>query len=84
MTMLAAYTILIGLMLGLRYRVFVLPPAILVGWLVIAAISSQPWSSALIFAVLLQMSYLTGMALRGSTRVTIAQPVDAVSGSNMH
>ncbi|MBR0725013.1 hypothetical protein [Bradyrhizobium manausense] len=84
MTMLAAYTVLIGLMLGLRYRVVVLPPVILAGWLVIAAISSQPWSSALIFAVLLQMSYLTGMVLRSSSRATIARPVDVASGSSAH
>jgi hypothetical protein len=83
-TMLAAYTVLIGLMLGLRYRVVVLPPVILVGWLMISAISSRPLLSALIFTFLLQMSYLTGMVLKGSTRAIITQPVDAVSGSNVH
>jgi hypothetical protein len=40
--------------------------------------------SALIFTFLLQMSYLTGMVLKGSTRAIITQPVDAVSGSNVH
>lgn len=84
MTMLAAYTVLIGLMLGLRYRVVVLPPVILVGWLMLFAISSQPWSSALIFALLLQMSYLTGMVLKSSTRAITTPPVDAVSGANVH
>jgi len=83
-TMLAAYTVLIGLMLGLRYRVFVLPPLILLGGLLIIAISSQPWSSALMFAFLLQLSYLTGMVLKGSTRESVPQPGDAVSGANVH
>ncbi|MEH2492807.1 hypothetical protein [Bradyrhizobium sp. AZCC 2230] len=83
MTMLAAYTVLIGLMLGLRYRVVVLPPVILIGWLTIFAISLRPWSSALIFALLLQMSYLTGMVLKGSTKAFFTRPVDAVSGSNV-
>ncbi|GGI33696.1 hypothetical protein [Bradyrhizobium guangdongense] len=79
MTMLAAYTIMTGLVLGLRYRVLVLPPVILVGWLVIAAISSQPWLSALIFAVLLQISYLAGIVLKGSTRASITQLADSIA-----
>lgn len=84
MTLLAGYTILMGTMLGLRYRVFVLPPVILLGGVLIIAISAQPWSSALIFAFLLQLSYLAGMVLKGSTRGSIPQPVDAISGANLH
>lgn len=57
-----------GILLGVRYRVFVLVPVILVGAFAICAISQQPlaqaWVSAVTFAVLLQMSYVGGALLR--------------------
>ena len=84
MMMLAAYTVMTGLLIGLRYRVVVLPPLILVGWLVIAAVSSQPWLSALIFAILLQISYLTGIVLRGCTTPSITQLADSISRPGTH
>ena len=79
MMMLAAYTVMTGLLIGLRYRVVVLPPLILLGWLAIAAVSSQPWLSALIFAILLQISYLTGIVLKGFTTANITQLADSIS-----
>jgi hypothetical protein len=60
-----------GILLGLRYRVFVLVPVILVGTFAICAISPQPlaqaWMSAVTFAVLLQMSYVGGALMRFAT-----------------
>lgn len=84
MALLAGYTILIGTVLGLRYRVFVLPPVIMLGGLLIIAISSHPWSSILIFGTLLQISYLAGLFLKGSAPAIIHRPVDPVARPDMH
>ncbi|OKO82434.1 hypothetical protein AC630_12830 [Bradyrhizobium sp. AS23.2] len=69
--LLIAGSISTGLVLGLRYRVFILLPAILVGALAISAVSPQPlwqaWTSVLTFAVLLQISYVAGALLRFAT-----------------
>ena len=57
-----------GAVLGLRCRVFMLAPVILVGALAICAISQQPlWQVCMTiatFAVLLQLSYVGGALLR--------------------
>lgn len=64
-------SISIGLILGLRYRVFILMPVILAGALAICAISPHPlWqvcASVTTFAVLLQLSYVCGALLRFTT-----------------
>ncbi|MDN3278936.1 hypothetical protein QWJ07_32065 [Frankia sp. RB7] len=69
--LLIAGSILTGLVLGLRYRVFILVPVILVGALTIGAISPQPlwqvFTSVATFAVLLQLSYVGGALLRFTT-----------------
>jgi hypothetical protein len=69
--LLVAGSISTGIVLGLRYRVYILLPVILVGALVISTISPQPlwqvWTSVLIFAVLLQLSYVAGALLRFAT-----------------
>lgn len=64
MTILIAVTVLIGLVLGLRYRVFILIPIIVLGGIVVGATASHFLSSVLIFVVLLQLSYLAGALLR--------------------
>ena len=61
--LLAAYSVLIGFILGRRYRVFVLLPAMLLGGLVIYASSSHALSPFVIFAVLVQIGYLGGSLL---------------------
>jgi hypothetical protein len=70
--LLIAGSISTGLVLGLRYRVFVLVPVILVGAVAICAISPQSlWQacgSVATFAVLLQISYVGGALLRFATR----------------
>jgi|tagenome__1003787_1003787.scaffolds.fasta_scaffold20348430_2 hypothetical protein len=69
--LLIAGSISTGLVLGLRYRVFVLVPVILVGAVAICAISPQSlWqacASVATFAVLLQISYVGGALLRFAT-----------------
>jgi len=69
--LLIAGSIATGILLGLRYRVFVLVPVILVSTFAICAISPQPLAQALVsavtFAVLLQMSYVGGALLRFAT-----------------
>jgi len=69
--LLIAGSIIMGLVLGLRYRVFILVPAIFLGALGIYATSPQPLSqvfaSVVTFAVLLQVSYLGGALLRFAT-----------------
>ena len=68
-----------GILLGLRYRVFVLVPAILVGAFAICAISPQPLAqacvSAVTFAVLLQMSYVGGALMRFATSGGVAASI---------
>lgn len=69
--LLIAGSILTGLALGQRYRVFILVPVILVGALAIVAISPQPlwqmFTSVGTFAILLQLSYIGGALLRFTT-----------------
>ncbi|MGY3346727.1 MULTISPECIES: hypothetical protein [unclassified Bradyrhizobium] len=66
--LLIAVSISTGLILGLRYRVFILVPVILVGALAIGALSPQPlWqvcTTIATFAGLLQLSYLGGALLQ--------------------
>lgn len=69
--LLIAGSIATGLVLGLRYRVFILVPVILFGAFAICTISplplSQVWTSVVTFAVVLQMSYVGGALLRFAT-----------------
>ena len=69
--LLIAGSIAMGLLLGLRYRVFVLVPIILVGTFAICAISPEPMPRALVstvtFALLLQISYVGGALLKFAT-----------------
>jgi hypothetical protein len=60
-------SIAMGLVLGLRYRVFILVPVILVATLAICAISPQPLWHAFTTAVLLQLSYVAGALLKFTT-----------------
>jgi hypothetical protein len=79
--LLIAGSISSGLVLGLRYRVFALLPAILVGAFAICAISPQPlwqvWASVLTFVVLLQLSYVGGALLRFATSGGVTADVPA-------
>ena len=65
-------SVVTGLALGLRYRVFVLLPAILAGAFAICAISPEPlwqmWTSVLTFAVVVQISYVGGALARLGTQ----------------
>ncbi len=65
-------SVVTGLALGLRYRVFVLVPVILAGAFTMCAISSEPlwqvWTSVLTFVVLVQISYVSGALLKLGTR----------------
>lgn len=69
--LLIAGSIVMGLALGLRYRVFVLLPVIMAGTFAICAITPQPlwqvWTSVVTFAVLLQIAYVGGALLRFAT-----------------
>jgi hypothetical protein len=82
MTLLVADTVLIGLALGLRYPVFILVPAILVGGFLIGGTASHRLSEVLIFAVLLQLSYLGGALLRASASGIADQQRDVLPGHN--
>ncbi|MBR0994288.1 hypothetical protein JQ580_26555 [Bradyrhizobium japonicum] len=66
--LLIAGSIAMGILVGLRYRVFVLVPIILVGTFAICAISPEPLPQALVstltFALLLQISYVGGALLK--------------------
>ena len=69
-------SIAMGLVLGLRYRVFILLPVILAGAFAIYLISSQPlwqmWTTVMTFAVLLQISYVVGALLSFGTAGGVA------------
>ncbi|HXH44011.1 MAG TPA: hypothetical protein VNK51_09220 [Bradyrhizobium sp.] len=80
MTMLVAGTVLIGLVLGLRYSVFILIPVTPLGWLAICATTSHSLSSLLIFAVLLQLSYLAGALLRAFPTQVAGEQAGALPG----
>lgn len=77
-TMLAASALLTGLILGLRYRVFILPPVTLLGGLVIYATSSQGLLSIFLFAVLLQMGYLGAALLKKRPEPSAGEAVRAL------
>lgn len=66
--LLIAGSVSTGLLLGLRYRVFILLPAILVGGISICAISplplSQTWMSVLTFVAVLQLGYVGGALVK--------------------
>ncbi|WP_152033063.1 hypothetical protein [Bradyrhizobium sp. DOA9] len=78
MTMLAAYAVWTGLALGLWFRVLVLPPVILVGGLAVHASSSQPLSSFLVFAVLVQIGYLAACLLKYLPQRSVAEAARAL------
>ena len=80
MTMLVALTVLIGLALGLRYRVFILIPIIALGGIVLGATTSDFLSSVLVFVVLLQLSYLAGALLRNFPAGVAEQQAGALPG----
>lgn len=80
MTILIAVTVLVGLALGYRYRVFILIPVIPLGGIVIGATTSQFLSSVLIFIVLLQLSYLIGALLRTFPAGVAEQQASALPG----
>lgn len=77
--LLIAVSVSTGFVLGLRYRVFILVPAILTGTLAIIAISQQPLAQICVavatFAVLLQMSYVVGAIFRFATTSRISANV---------
>lgn len=80
MTLLVAATVLIGLALGLRYPVFILLPVMPVGGFLISAATSHLLWSVLIFAVLLQLSYLGGALLRAFPKGIAEQQSGAFHG----
>jgi hypothetical protein len=87
--LLIAGSISTGLVLGLRYRVFILVPVIFVGALAICAISPQPlwqvWTSIATSAVLLQMSYVGGALLRFVTSSEVTSDAsDELSRARSH
>ncbi|WP_349630412.1 hypothetical protein [Bradyrhizobium canariense] len=70
MSTVAVFSLLIGSLLGGRFRVFILPPAIVLGGAILGAGSAwQGYDSAhtvvtiLVFAVVLQLGYVCGAAL---------------------
>ena len=70
MSTLVVFSLLIGSLLGGRFRIFILPPAIVVGAAMIGAVSAwQGQGSAhtvvaiLVFAGVLQLGYLCGALL---------------------
>ena len=79
--LLIAGSIVMGLALGLRYRVFILVPVILAGTFAICAMTPQPlwqvWTSVVTFAVLLQIAYLGGALLRFASSGGVTAQVHA-------
>lgn len=76
MSAVAIFSLLIGSLLGGRFRVFILPPTIVLGGAMIGAVSAWQGQGAshivvmiVVFAAMLQLGYLCG-ALLLRTRAT--------------
>lgn len=76
MSTIAIFSLLIGSLLGGRFRIFILPPAIVVGGAMIGAVSAWHGQGPahivvmiVVFAAVLQLGYLCG-ALLLRTRAT--------------
>lgn len=87
MSTVAVFSLLIGSLLGGRFRIFILPPAIVVGAAILGAGSTWQGHGAahtvvtiLVFAAVLQLGYFCGAALvrvRASTyRAKVAPSFD--------
>lgn len=70
MSTVIAFSMLLGLLLGRRFRVFILPPAIVVGASVLGAASAWHRDSLahtvvmiIVFAAMLQLAYFCGALL---------------------
>ncbi|WFU79646.1 hypothetical protein QA645_34930 [Bradyrhizobium sp. CIAT3101] len=70
MSAVAIFSLLIGSLLGGRFRIFILPPAIVLGGAIIGAVSAWQGQGAahivvmiVVFASLLQLGYLCGALL---------------------
>ena len=70
MSTVAVFSLLIGSLLGGRFRIFILPPAIVLGAAMIGAVSAWQGQgpahmvvTILVFATMLQLGYLCGAML---------------------
>ena len=74
---------IVGILLGMRFKVFVLAPATLLAAAVIIASGHQPKVAmaftVLATAVLLQIGYLVGLAIRAMARARTAKTDDGGS-----
>ncbi|QQO35934.1 hypothetical protein JJC00_10350 [Bradyrhizobium diazoefficiens] len=84
MSTVAIFSLLIGSLLGGRFRIFILPPAIVLGGAMIGAVSAWQGQGpahivvmVIVFAAVLQLGYLCGallLRMRAAANRTKASP----------
>lgn len=81
MSTVAVFSLLIGSLIGGRFRIFILPPTIVLGAAIIGAVSAWQGEgpahtvvTILVFAMVLQLGYLCGAILASAQRRIASRP----------